>query len=312
MVSLHASRTTRIKTSSELTATAAAVNKRLRAFGLILTAAIGCVKTQAASVPAPAIADRVSDLIATTASSRATLDSTVLELYRTSGDTSASGLARSRQLRKREASLDSTYRANVAELQWTVNAASNGGATGNARFSIDPPPAPFVRGFADGSNWMLQSPLIQEIGKNGRYFVIVPRGFVTDFASIPQPLQILHANISIGRYGNAAVVHDYLYWRQDCTREQSDNILATAMMEAGVSFLERQLIYQSVRQFGQAAWDGNRRAREAGLIRTVGPPNDQPPPTGTWDKYREWLRVIHAKEGLEYRVPESVCASASN
>ena len=288
------------------------MNKGLRACVLLLTAAIGCAKAATAFVPAPAIADRVSYLITAAASSRATLDSAVLELYRTSGDTSASAVARSRQLRKREASLDSSYRANVAELQLTVSAASDGGITSNARFPIEPPPAPFVRGFADGSNWMLQSPLIHEIGKNNRYIVIVPRGFVTDFASLPQPLQILHASVSIGRYGNAAVVHDYLYWRHDCTREQSDNILAIAMMEAGVSFLERQLIYQSVRQFGQSAWDGNRRARESGLIRTVGPPNDQVPPTGTWDDYREWLRATHAKEGVEYRVPESVCAMADS
>src|SRR5204863_8262474 len=138
----------------------------------------------------------------------------------------------------------------------------------------------------------------------------VPTGFVTDFASIPQPLQILHASVSIGRHGNAAVVHDYLYWRQDCTREQSDNILAKAMMEAGLSFLERQLIYQSVRQFGQSEWDVNRRAREAGLIRTVAAPNDQVPPTGTLDDYRACLGATHAKVGLEYRVRESVCGVA--
>jgi hypothetical protein len=275
---------------------------------VLFIAVIGCAKTPAASAPSPEIADRFSYLITAVGSSRAALDSAVLDLYRTSDDTSASGAARSRQLRRKAASLDSSYRANVAELQWNVSAASDGGITSNARFPIQPPPAPFVRGFADGSNWMLQSPLIQEIGKNGRYVLIVPRGFVTDFASIPQPLQILHATVSIGRYGNAAVVHDYLYWRQDCTREQSDNILATAMEEAGVSFLERQLIFQSVRQFGQAAWDGNRRAREAGLIRTVAPPYDQVPPTGSWDDYREWLRTNHAKEGFEYRVPPSVCA----
>jgi len=295
------------------------MNKELYACSLFLTAVTGCATHQAASVPTPAsatptraIAERVSYLITAAASSRAMLDSAVLELYRTFGDTSASAVARSRQLIKKAASLDSTYRANFAELQWTMNAASDGGNTSNARFPIEPPPAPFVRGFADGSNWMLQSPLIHEIGKNSPYIVIVPRGFVTDFASLPQPLQILHASVSIGRYGNAAVVHDYLYWRQDCTREQSDHILAIAMMEAGVSFLERQLIYQSVRQFGQSAWDGNRRAHEAGLIRTVGPPNDQVPPTGTWDDYREWLRATHAKEGVEYRVPESVCAMADS
>jgi Protein of unknown function (DUF1353) len=295
------------------------VNKAARSCGLFLIAATGCATHQLAAVPTPAsatatrnVAERVSCLITAVTSSRATLDSAVLELYRTSGDTSASAIPRSRQLRKREASLDSTYRANVAELLLTVNAASDGGIRSNARFPIEPPPAPFVRGFADGSNWMLQSPLIHEIGKNSPYIVIVPRGFVTDFASIPQPIQILRASLSIGRYGNAAAVHDYLYWRQDCTRKQSDNILGIAMMEAGVSFLERKLIYEAVRQFGQSAWDGNKRARQTGLIRTVGSPNDQVPPTGTWDDYREWLRATHAKEDVEYRVPESVCAMADS
>ena len=288
------------------------MSKRLRSSVLFVVAAIGCATHQPNTLPAPANAGRVSYLIAAVNSSRATLDSTVLELYRTAGDTSASAVARSRQLRKREAKLDSTYRVNVAELLFAVNAASDGGITTNARFPIDPPPAPFVRGFADGTNWMLQSPLIHEFGKNGRYFIIVPRGFVTDFASVPQPLEILHARISIGRYGNAAVVHDYLYWRQDCTREQSDRFLEIAMEEAGVSFLERKLIYETVRQLGQSAWDGNKQARQSGLMRTVGPPNDQVPPTGAWDDYREWLRATHAKDGIEYRVPQSVCAMADS
>ena len=107
-------------------------------------------------------------------------------------------------------------------------------------------------------------------------------------------------------------MHDYLYWRQDCTREQSDNILAIAMKQAGVSILERTLVYEGVRQFGQSAWNENRRARQAGLMRTVAPPNDEAPPTGTWAEYREWLRATRAKEGLEYRIPASVCALADS
>jgi hypothetical protein len=106
------------------------------------------------------------------------------------------------------------------------------------------------------------------------------------------------------------MVHDYLYWRQDCTRAQADNILAIAMKEAGVSLLERKIIYEAVRQFGQSAWDENRRARQAGMIRTVAPPNDQVPLSGSWAEYREWLRLTRAKEGTEYRVQASVCAVA--
>jgi hypothetical protein len=237
----------------------------------------------------------------------------VLDLHRLSGDTSTSAVARSRELKKRAISLDSAYRENLADFQWTVNAATAGSITSNARYPVDAAPAPLVRGFPDGSNWMIQSHVIHELVRDSPYIVIVPRGFVTDFASIPQPLQLLRGRLSTtGRYGNAAVVHDYLYWRQDCTRAQADNILAIAMKDAGVSLLERKIIYEAVRQFGQSAWDGNRSARQAGMIRTVAPPNDQVPLSGTWEEYREWLRSTHAKEGMEYRVPKSVCAAADS
>jgi hypothetical protein len=275
----------------------------------ILTVLIACAHNPSSALPPTANASLTSAVFI----SRARLDSAVLELQRVSGDTSASAIARSRQLRQRAASLDSTYRVDVADLQAAITASAAGAPMSSTRFPSEPPPAPFVRAFADGGNWMLQSPLIHEIGKEGRYVVIIPRGFVTDFASIPQPVQVLRGvRPTTERYGVAAVVHDYLYWRQDCTREQSDKIMSIAMREAGVSLLERTLIYEAVRQFGQTAWDGNRRARQAGLIRTIAPPNDQVPPTGTWEEYREWLRATHAKEGLEFRVHESVCSMADS
>lgn len=291
-----------------------------QASALFLTTTIACTTHQPGAVATRpdvdarrAVADRISFLTTAVATGRARLDSAVLELHRTSGDTSSSAFARSRQLRTRAVSLDSAYRETLTEFQWTVNAATAGSIAGNARFPVDAAPAPLVRGFPDGSNWMIQSHMIHEVGRNSPYFVIVPRGFVTDFASIPQPLQLLRGRLSItGRYGNAAVVHDYLYWRQDCTRAQADNILAIAMKEAGVSLLERKIIYEAVRRFGQSAWDGNRSARQAGMIRTVAPPNDQVPLTGTWADYREWLRATGAKEGMEYRVQASVCAMADS
>jgi hypothetical protein len=286
------------------------MNKRTRGCAVFVFIAIGCAKSYPATAPTP---DRISYLIAAVASSRATLDSAVTEIHRVSADTSSPSVARSRQMRRRASSLDSAYRARIAELQSAISASTTGAPTSGTHFPIEPPPAPFVHAFADGGNWMLQSPLIHEIGEDGRYVVIVPRGFVTDFASIPQVVQVLRGvRPTTERYGVAAVVHDYLYWRQDCTREQSDRIMAIAMKEAGVSMLERTLIYEAVRQFGQSAWDGNRSARQTGLIRTVAPPYDEVPPTGTWDEYRAWLRTTRAKEGIEYRVPGSVCEMADS
>ena len=160
---------------------------------------------------------------------------------------------------------------------------------------------------------MIQSHLIHEVGKNSPYIVIVPRGFVTDFASIPQPL-----NYFVGGSRQPAVTGTRLWCTTISTGDriaharQADNILAIAMKDADVPLLERKIVYEAVRRFGQSAWDGNRSARQTGMIRTVAPPNDQVPLSGTWDEYREWLRTTRAKEGIEYRVPKSVCAAADS
>ena len=222
--------------------------------------------------------------------------------------------ARSRQLREQARPLDSAYRASVGELLRAVNAATAGvGPPSDERFPIAAAPTPFLHAFADGINWILRSPLIHEIKKDGSAVVIVPRGFVSDLASIPEPLQILRGRVPNSRkYINASLVHDYLYWRQDCTRAQADNIMLIAMAEAGVSALERRLVYEGVRRFGQGAWDGNRRARESRLIRTVAAPDDVVPPTGTWTEYREWLRANRGKEGHEFKVPEAVCRAGDS
>jgi hypothetical protein len=288
----------------------------LRALTLIVIVAAGCARHAPSVATRPEsttdrVAERISNLTMSVSTSRAKLDSVVLELHRQSGDTSAQASPRFRQLIRSAAALDSTYRSALADLERTVSAATAASLPGNARFPVDGLPSPLVRAFSDGGNWILQSPVIYELGKK-THVVIVPRGFVTDFASIPKPLQILRGILPTSdRYGVAALVHDYLYWRQDCTREQADNIMEIAMMQAGVSLLERKVIREGVRQFGQSAWDANRKARESGLIRTVSAPHDLVPLTGTWPEYREWLRTVGAKSGLEYRVAQSICDLSS-
>jgi hypothetical protein len=63
-----------------------------------------------------------------------------------------------------------------------------------------------VSSFADGENWFLVEDLHYEIRDTGK-IVIVPKGFVTDFASIPRPFWSIVP--TWGKYGPPAVVHDY-------------------------------------------------------------------------------------------------------
>ncbi|HEX9446379.1 MAG TPA: DUF1353 domain-containing protein [Dongiaceae bacterium] len=140
--------------------------------------------------------------------------------------------------------------------------------------------------FADDIESVLAADLTYRIGASG-VAITVPRGFVTDFASIPQPLwSILSPH---GRYSRAAIVHDYLYWSQSCTRDQADNLFMIAMQESGVADSDRTAIYQAVSWAGEDAWDANRAERAQGLPRII-PADRLPIPADlTWPDYRQLL-----------------------
>ena len=93
--------------------------------------------------------------------------------------------------------------------------------------------------------WMLLAPLVWN-GEDWR--IIVPQGFVTDFASIPRPLWALWPRS--GRWNPAAVVHDYeCRARFRPPREVHDRFRQT--LEAlGVEWVTRTLLYLGVSQFG--------------------------------------------------------------
>lgn len=141
--------------------------------------------------------------------------------------------------------------------------------------------------FSDGKYWVLVDDLQYDI-LDTDIVVTVPRGFVTDFTSIPRPFWSLLPRW--GKYGPPAVVHDFLYWDQRCTRAQADKIMMLAMQESDVSWLRANLIHKAVRLGGLFAWRSNRKARESGVIRWI--PNDMMPenPNVTWKEYETVLR----------------------
>jgi hypothetical protein len=157
-----------------------------------------------------------------------------------------------------------------------------------------PIPPPVVKPFADSRDWMLVENVEYSIGNSG-VIISVPKGFVTDFASIPQPLWSFGLS-PYGRYSKAAIVHDYLYWKQDCTREQSDNLLLIAMKESGVSSSQQSEIYLGVRAGGESAWVSNRKDRAAGLIKIIPADRMSFPYEINWPEYRKQLLDLGVKE----------------
>lgn len=168
-----------------------------------------------------------------------------------------------------------------ARLAW-AGAAALGVA---CAFAQEPPGSALEREFADGAAWTVESPLAWRIGQT-QAEVVVPQGFVHDKASVPRALWSFFPKS--GPYTRAAVIHDWLYWAQPCTRAQADNLLMIAMKESGVSWLRRQIVYRGVRAGGDAAWRQNAADRARGLPRFN--PYGGVPGNITWPQLRERLQ----------------------
>ena len=85
----------------------------------------------------------------------------------------------------------------------------------------------------------------------------VPKGFVSDFASIPAPLRLFIPKL--GLYNKAAVLHDYAYQKHlidkwILTRKQSDQLFLDAMTDLKVKKWKRNIMYRFVRTFGFLSW----------------------------------------------------------
>lgn len=113
--------------------------------------------------------------------------------------------------------------------------------------------------------------------------VNVPRGFVTDFASIPRAFW--SALRPDGEYAYAAVVHDYLYWTQTRSRDEADDIFKMAMEDFDVGTGTVGTIYNAVRVGGKVAWNGNAKKKAQGEKRILTRfPQD---PRTKWDDWKQ-------------------------
>ena len=155
-----------------------------------------------------------------------------------------------------------------------------------------PPPA--IMPFADSKSFMLLDHLQYRIGESA-FAIDVPRGFVTDFASVPRLLWSFGLS-PYGSFSKAAVIHDYLYWAQGCTREQADNLMMIAMKESGVGSFQAKLLHWGVRLGGKASWAENKRDRENRLPRVVTDKFAKVPSDYTWQRYEGFLVVNGVKD----------------
>jgi hypothetical protein len=119
--------------------------------------------------------------------------------------------------------------------------------------------------------------------------VVVPRGFVTDLASIPRVFfSLLRPD---GEYAHAAIVHDYLYWTQSTSRLAADRVFELAMRDLEVNPLTIDVLSTAVRAAGEAAWAQNAEDRRSGQHRIL---KEFPTRPGT--RWSEWRNKENAFE----------------
>tara|TARA_Y100000310_G_scaffold334175_1_gene413284 strand:+ start:1812 stop:2135 length:324 start_codon:yes stop_codon:yes gene_type:complete len=105
----------------------------------------------------------------------------------------------------------------------------------------------------DGRRWKLSYSFSYRVGnKKSRDKLVVWRGFVTDFASVPRCLWWVVPQW--GKWGKAAVLHDFLYQTKLRSRREADGIFLEAMGVLGVKNWRKYPMFLAVRCFGFLAW----------------------------------------------------------
>ena len=109
----------------------------------------------------------------------------------------------------------------------------------------------------DGENVILCEPLVY-VSRTGETIVVHP-GTTSDGPSIPR----LFANLicPFGPKWLPAVLHDYLYRFTQIAKEDCDLVFKEALEVNGVCFIEQEILYRAVHDFGQSSFNADRAAQ---------------------------------------------------
>jgi hypothetical protein len=110
----------------------------------------------------------------------------------------------------------------------------------------------------DGRHFQVNEAFTFRIGgRHSPYAVVVPAGFVTDFASTPRFIWWLYP--PFGRYLKAAVLHDFLCSILGLEKRLVDAVFWTAMRASKCRWWEIFPIYYAVRVFGWIVYKPTQR-----------------------------------------------------
>jgi len=112
--------------------------------------------------------------------------------------------------------------------------------------------------------WAVASPLVWE-DEAGR--IVVPKGFVTDLASIPHVIDWIPILDRTGLSRRPAALHDWCYaGRRQQGKDAADNLLRKALMAEGMSAAGASVYYYGVHWFGGPSWASDARKSSNGRL----------------------------------------------
>jgi hypothetical protein len=105
--------------------------------------------------------------------------------------------------------------------------------------------------------WRFGAPLVWTAGNET---ITVPKGFITDMASIPHLIDWLPNLDRDGLSRRPAALHDWLYGG-DRTRgkDVADNTLMAALLAEGMGNVGAFEYWYAVSKFGRSSWDGDNK-----------------------------------------------------
>ena len=112
--------------------------------------------------------------------------------------------------------------------------------------------------YVDGTSWEVAEEFCYKVeAHDSKWVVVVPKGTLTDFASIPRFIRVFMPNR--WKYSTGSVIHDYLYRYGDKSKEISDAIFLEAQIAEGLSPAGAHILTLAVTLFGHHAYSKGRK-----------------------------------------------------
>ncbi len=122
---------------------------------------------------------------------------------------------------------------------------------------------PLILEASHPDQWIVRSPLVWATRDDKLDAITVPKGFVTDLASVPRFLRDRKAFDVNGASRRPAVLHDYLYATGLGGKAFADSIFRLALRAEGVGAVNAWAFYQAVHWFGSGPYAEHTARRAA-------------------------------------------------